>query len=338
MIRKVKRRPYLIYRKKSMLRQRLTLIAIAVCAGSLGVGMWAPWKHSTAQETHAQQPKEAQTLTTQSELPIQGLSNIITQLDRDARAELLTFSVPERFKKEVLKKVELPNQDKVIALTFDDGPWPHSTQQILEILKKNDIKATFFIVGEPLKEYPQFAEQVVAEGHAIGNHTWHHWYRKMDQTTAAHEIDDTAALIYKITGVKTSIFRPPGGILNNGVVDYVKKENYAVIVWSADSTDYSRPSVPKLIHNVIKDAQPGGIVLMHDGGGDRSHTVQALPQIIAELKKSGYKFVTIPELLDMADKELKAQSAAKPGSSFPGDGGTSGGAVIKSPSAGKNKP
>lgn len=249
--------------------------------------------------------------------PQEGLKLAVAELEEQSKAELLNFSVPAEFQGKVEKQVKLPKKEKVIALTFDDGPWPRSTLQILDILKKNNIKATFFMVGEPLAEYPQIGQKVVADGHAIGNHTWHHWYGKMTLATVTREIDDTAALIYKLTGVKTAMFRPPGGVLNNGLVDYAKKHNYFVAMWSSDSTDYRRPSVPALIHNVLKDVQPGGMVLLHDGGGDRSRTVQALPKIIAELQKRGYKFVTVPELLQMKTKELKSTQVVKPPTTEP---------------------
>jgi peptidoglycan/xylan/chitin deacetylase (PgdA/CDA1 family) len=122
----------------------------------------------------------------------------------------------------------------------------------------------------------------------------------MDAVTAADEIDRTAKLIYKTTGVKTSFFRPPGGVLNNGLAKYAKQQNYAVVVWSVTSTDTDPRAQPSaFVNNVLKGAKPGAIVLMHDGGGDRSRTVKALPEIIAGLKKQGYRFVMIPELLEM---------------------------------------
>jgi chitin deacetylase len=133
----------------------------------------------------------------------------------------------------------------------------------------------------------------------------------MNETAAAHEIEDTAELIYKTTGVKTSVFRPPGAILNNGVFDYAKKENYVTVMWSVDSIDY-RPLTPqKIFNNVIRKAKPGGIVLMHDGGGNRSATVEALPQIIAKFKELGYSFVTVPELLEKNNKEQSGVIAKK---------------------------
>ena len=221
------------------------------------------------------------------------------------------FTVPNEFQGKIIRQVQISTPDKVIALTFDDGPAPKYTQQVLQILKQQNIKATFFCVGEMVHYFPQIAKLEVADGHAIGNHTWHHWYRKMNLSVAAREIESTATAIYQTTGVKTFLFRPPYGILNNGVADYAKKNNYAIFMWSDDSTDYRHPPVSRLVNNVLKDAKTGGIVLMHDGGGDRSHTVQALPQIIASLKQRGYKFVTIPELLEIQAQKSPLTTAAQ---------------------------
>ncbi len=214
-----------------------------------------------------------------------------------------TVPVPREFYSQIVKNVKPVGKDKVIALTFDDGPWPGTTSQVLEILKKEKIKATFFWVGQYLKIYPKIAQEVVAAGHTLGNHTWHHWYTLMNPSAAAREIDETATLIYKTTGIKTLLFRPPGGLLNNGVVDYAKQHNYVTVMWSADSMDYRVYTPDELVNHVIRKAQPGGIVLMHDGGGNRSATVEALPKIITKLKELGYKFVTIPKLLEMKEKQ-----------------------------------
>ncbi|WP_238553683.1 polysaccharide deacetylase family protein [Fortiea contorta] len=125
-----------------------------------------------------------------------------------------------------------------------------------------------------LKVSTQIAKLEVADGHAIGNYTWYHWYRHMNLSVAVREIESTATAIYQIMGVKTFLFRPPYDILNNGVADYAQKNNYAVLMWSDDSINYRRPAVSRLVNNVLKDAKPGGIVLMHDGGGERSRTVR----------------------------------------------------------------
>ncbi|QLE50754.1 polysaccharide deacetylase family protein [Nostoc sp. C057] len=224
---------------------------------------------------------------------------------QQAQIKGLSYTVPPIFQGAIVSAAKLSPQQKVIALTFDDGPWPESTAQVLDILKQNQIKGTFFVIGQNVKNYPGLLKREIAEGHVIGNHTWHHWYQFLNPQAAAYEIDHTADQIYQVTGIKTNLFRPPGGIMHNGVADYAKNSKYAIILWSSDSVDYSRPAVPKLINNVFRRAKPGGIVLMHDGGGNRSKTVQALPEIIANFRKQGYSFVTIPELLEMQDKDQK---------------------------------
>lgn len=240
---------------------------------------------------------------------VEELRTEIAQLDQ----RVSTFSIPKEFQGKIIAETRLPLKEKVIALTFDDGPWPRTTEQVLEILKQNNIPATFFWIGSNLKKYPEIAKRVVEAGHTIGNHTWHHWYRRMAPSTSAREIEDTAGLIYNTTGVKTSLFRPPGGILNNGVADYAKKKNYAVMMWSADSRDWFYRLAPAqiLVNIVLREAQAGGIVLMHDGGGDRSKTVKALPYIIDGLRQRGYKFVSVTELLNLKDQELKLAVGAR---------------------------
>jgi peptidoglycan/xylan/chitin deacetylase (PgdA/CDA1 family) len=229
------------------------------------------------------------------------IEKLLTVLE--SKEKLLTFKPPEQFQGKTVFEGKVKDSEKVIALTVDDGPWPKTTEQMLDIFQQNDVKATFFWMGKSLANSPEIARRVVAAGHAIGNHTWHHWYDTMDAATAADEIDRTAKLIYETTGVKTTFFRPPGGFLNNGLAKYAKDQNYSVVMWSVTSADtdpHAQPSA--FVNNVLKGAKPGAIVLMHDGGGDRYRTVKALPEIIAGLKKQGYRFVTVPELLEMQEQ------------------------------------
>jgi peptidoglycan/xylan/chitin deacetylase (PgdA/CDA1 family) len=240
-------------------------------------------------------------------------TEMLTSWQQEAQAKGFSTDVPPKFQGIVISEAKLPPEKKVIALTFDDGPWPSSTAKVLDILKKNNIKGTFFVVGQNVKNYPDLTKRVVTDGHIIANHTWHHWYHHMNAQTAAYEVANTTDIIYKTTGIKTSLFRPPGGNMRNGVAAYAKSNKYAVIMWSSDSMDYSRPGVPRLINNIFREAKPGGIVLMHDGGGDRSHTVKALPEIISKFRKQGYEFVTVPELLEMQNQypQLVAQNKTK---------------------------
>jgi peptidoglycan/xylan/chitin deacetylase (PgdA/CDA1 family) len=208
--------------------------------------------------------------------------------------------IPERYKGKTVHNVSPRNQEKVIALTFDDGPWPE-TPKVLTVLREFNVKATFFILGRNLPLYPDIIKQVVQEGHAVGNHTWTHSYPKMEPQKAKAEIENTSARLQLMTGLKTRLFRPPGGILNNGVADYARSKNYAIIMWSIDTKDYQKPTATLLANRVLNQARPGDIVLMHDGGGNRSQTIEALKIIIPELQKRGYRFVTVPELLSLSE-------------------------------------
>ena len=137
----------------------------------------------------------------------------------------------------------------------------------------------------------------------------------MSKKQVVSEVGKTAELIYELTGMTTTLFRPPGGVLDNGLADFVKDRNHVVVMWSADSVDWKDKSPEKITNNVIKKVSNGGIVLLHDGGGPRMHVVKALPKIIEELKKQGYKFVTVSELLEIKDRELTKQENLEKGTS-----------------------
>ncbi|MEB3337595.1 MAG: polysaccharide deacetylase family protein, partial [Leptolyngbyaceae bacterium] len=223
-----------------------------------------------------------------------------SQLQVAANLKNPVFAVPTALQGKTLYQANLRRPQKVIALTFDDGPWPHTTLQVLQILKQHQIKATFFWVGQLVQAYPEIAQQVVRSGHAVGNHTWHHHYHRVDRATAAQELNRTADSIYQTTGAKTSLFRPPGGFLDNGLVTYANQTKQSVLMWSIDIGDTKfHASSQSLANQVLSTAHPGAIVLMHDGGGNRQTTVQALPTLIKGLKQRGYRFVTIPQLLEM---------------------------------------
>jgi len=301
---------------KSFFGTQGILIALVGLTGTLSIALMILFKNKTSD---AQSPSVSVEInnTTANIKTQQRLEELKTEMltswQQQAQAKGFSTDVPSNFQGIVISEAKLPPEKKVIALTFDDGPWPNTTAKVLDILKKNRIKSTFFVVGQNVKNYPDLTKQIVADGHIIANHTWHHWYHQMNAQAAAYEVANTTDIIYQTTGVKTSLFRPPGGIMNNGVAAYAKNNKYAVIMWSADSMDYSRPAVPRLMNNIFREAKPGGIVLMHDGGGDRSHTVKALPEIISRFRKQGYEFVTVPELLEMQDQhpQLTAKNKSK---------------------------
>ena len=198
--------------------------------------------------------------------------------------------------------------NKVFALTFDDGPWPVYTRKILAILKENNVKATFFMVGHEVHARPDVARAVRDDGHAIGNHSWDHPSRPKDPVM---QVMRTDAEIKKDLGFRPTFFRPPYGIMKNGMAAQAAKLHDPILLWSADSADWKRPGADHIIQMIVGQARPGGISLMHDGGGDRSQDVEALPVIISELRAKGYRFVTIPELLKLRDAKAAAQEDAR---------------------------
>jgi peptidoglycan/xylan/chitin deacetylase (PgdA/CDA1 family) len=301
---------------KSFFGTQGILIALVGLTGTLSIALMILFKNKTSEAQNQSVSVEINNTTanvkTQQRLE-ELKTEMLTSWQQQAQAKGFSTDVPSNFQGIVISEAKLPPEKKVIALTFDDGPWPNTTAKVLDILKKNRIKSTFFVVGQNVKNYPDLTKQIVADGHIIANHTWHHWYHNMNAQAAAYEVANTGDIIYQTTGVRTRLFRPPGGIMNNGVAAYAKNNKYAVIMWSADSMDYSRPAVPRLMNNIFREAKPGGIVLMHDGGGDRSHTVKALPEIISRFRKQGYEFVTVPELLEMQDQypQLTAKNKSK---------------------------
>lgn len=226
-----------------------------------------------------------------------------------------------------------------MALTFDDGPWPVYTEKILAILKREHVHATFFMIGRNVAAHPELARRVVAEGHAIGNHTWNHPSRPRG---AGAEITRTDAALKQAVGFTPNLFRPPYGMLHNGLATFAKQQGKAVLIWSSDSRDWDHASAGSIYATVMRQSGPGGIILMHDGGGNRAATAAALPDVIASLRARGYKFATIPELLAMrtasrppsnhrtVKKPLQAHTGAKRG---PSKGGTAKIAAGNSPAA-----
>ncbi len=231
-----------------------------------------------------------------------GIAKTVDVTSAIATSIPLNFDVPKNFQAKTIKDAAVPVSEKVIALTFDDGPWPETTEQILATLKQENVKATFYTIGQPLKSFPEIGKKVLADGHVIANHTLHHWYKKMSPLVAQREIEDTAKIIKEVLNVETDYFRPPGGVLTNGLVAYAQKHNKSINMWSVDSGDSHphRPSPEAMLKNILAGATPGGIVLMHDGGGSHKNTAIALPHIIAKLRAQGYKFVTVPELLEIS--------------------------------------
>ncbi len=191
---------------------------------------------------------------------------------------------------------------RVIALTFDDGPW-YDTGQFLDLLERDHVQATFFEIGDQVATYGEggaVERRMLADGDMIGDHTWNHQNVAAGGAFAAGEISSTAAAIRQAThGFEPCLFRAPYGAVGPGLLATATGLGFKTIQWDIDPRDWSRPGTGAIYSNVVDNAHPGAIVLQHDGGGDRSQTLAALAQEIKTLRARGYQFVTITQLLGM---------------------------------------
>ncbi len=184
---------------------------------------------------------------------------------------------------------------KEIALTFDDGPHPGYTPQLLAVLKRYNVPATFFLVGEMAERSPELVRDELAQGDSIGNHTYHHVSLvKITPDEAAAEIRACDLVLQSITGKTAHLFRPPGGVYDSAVAREAAAQGYTTVLWTDDPGDYASPGIETIEKRTVKTAHNGGILLLHDG---IQQTVDALPTIIQTLRAEGYKFVTVDQML-----------------------------------------
>lgn len=203
------------------------------------------------------------------------------------------------------KVTHVATDRKVIALTIDDGPHYKTTPEILEVLKAKNVHVTFFILGENAAENSRLLAKEVADGHEVAVHAYHHQLlTKMDKVHINKELDETEAMLQKVSAVKPTLFRPPGGFYNDAVVEAAKERGYSLILWNIDPRDWARPPVDNVVETILSKVSPGSIVLLHDGQYPLP-TPKALGIIIDRLRAQGYEFRTVSELLN----EMKSASS-----------------------------
>lgn len=192
-----------------------------------------------------------------------------------------------------------PDDDrKIVALTFDDGPDATYTLSYLSILNQYNAKATFFCVGNNVQAYPSIVQEAIAEGNEVMNHTMsHQQLTDLDEDALRAEITDSFDAIEQATGVQTTALRPPYGSFRETTWLKTGGCMSLSVRWNLDSLDWSKASVQTIVANATNGVEPGSIILMHDGGGDRSEDLEALPQILATLEDEGYTVTTVSELL-----------------------------------------
>lgn len=193
------------------------------------------------------------------------------------------------------------NNEQKIALTFDDGPHPKYTPKILEILKRYGIKATFFVIGQNVEYYPGIVEQIVADGHEIGNHTYRHKRTKMlNGDIFFDDVQRCDGIISQRCNYKIKLFRPPEGYVDEKVRDVSRELGYSIILWNIDTEDWAHATPAGIEKNVIENISAGDIILMHDYVSGKNETIDALERIIPKLLSENYKFVTVSELIGSA--------------------------------------
>jgi peptidoglycan-N-acetylglucosamine deacetylase len=206
-----------------------------------------------------------------------------------------------------------PANQKIVALTYDDGPNPPYTTSILSVLEEEHVHATFFVVGRAVSAYPSVVRREALDGDALGNHTWAHTHMiLMDPTELADSLRRTDQAVYRAAGIHLTIMRPPFGARDWLVLNQVKKLGYTPVMWSVPlPRDWEDPSPQTIARRVLSYVQDGSIIVLHDGNRgivcahahaganpcDRSSDIEATRLIVAALKREGYRFVTVPELL-----------------------------------------
>lgn len=197
----------------------------------------------------------------------------------------------------VVRRAHPRTKAKLVALTFDDGPWPRSTEAVLAILRKEKAKATFFMIGDLVDKRTGIASQVVEAGMEIGTHSQSHTMLRQDSSVAAvREVDLGIETVDRCLGVRPNWYRPAGGAVNGYLYKEAERRRLLVARWNVDPRDYRRVKAKTIARRVLKAARPGSVILLHDGGGDRTQTVKALKSIIRGLRKKGYRLVTLSEL------------------------------------------
>lgn len=190
--------------------------------------------------------------------------------------------------------------DSDAALTFDDGPSP-DTARILDILRAKKVHATFFLCGASVERYPELAKRIVAEGHALGNHTYSHPYlHLMSREAIASEIDRAQDAIEKVTGIRPAYFRPPHGVRWFPLWDVLRERGMTMVLWNSYPQEGASPA-EEITARALARLRPGAVILLHDGKDNlpdgrnlRPATVEALPRIIDGVRRAGYRFAPLP--------------------------------------------
>ncbi len=198
---------------------------------------------------------------------------------------------------------QVTTSEKRLALTFDDGPNPHNTPLLLELLGSKGIKATFFVVGRRVRRFRDLLKQTAEAGHEIGNHGDHHWPLSfLPRSIIRRELEVCGNLVEDVTSRRPRFLRPPMGWFNDKVLEVTRQLSYEAVIGSVHPQDSRQPGFETIVRRVRRRIEPGAIIILHDGGWrigvDRSQTLAAVDILTDELLDSGYRFQTLSELVD----------------------------------------
>ena len=192
----------------------------------------------------------------------------------------------------------IPSSEKVIALTYDDGPNLPFTEQLLNTFERFQVKVTFFAVGKNIEEHPETIRLIYSKGHELGNHSYSHKNMRFENLfSIMSELKKTEYLCKQLGVSLTNYVRPPFGAIGLFFLIALRLMRKQMVLWSIDPRDFAASSVEDIENSILDAIKPGGIILLHDGGGDRSLTVAATERLILELHRRGYQFKTISELV-----------------------------------------
>lgn len=206
----------------------------------------------------------------------------------------------------ITKVVTGDPKQRLAALTFDDGPHGEKTGELLSVLRRLRVRATFFVVGKMALRYPELIERIVLDGHELGNHTYNHYrLTQIPLTQVAGELNSTRDTLTGLVGSPTRLMRPPGGDYNDAIQKIIAAEGYTNILWTDDPADYKPERTPaKITELVLRDLTPGGIILLHSG---LPATIAAVPAMVGQMRARGYTFVTCSELIQRGNGLLHLQ-------------------------------
>ncbi|MCI1777001.1 MAG: polysaccharide deacetylase family protein [Paenibacillus lautus] len=266
----------------------LPLMAVMICSGCSDRVEPAPQQRQNTVENNLSQSTNTPNLLDGSE---ESVRNMKPMSLADLRA---------KYKSTFL--LDGPSTKREVALTFDDAPDDIFTPQILEVLKREGVRATFFVVGNRVEAHPEIVRRMVEDGHILGNHSYNHAnLPKISDEEFRNQITRTDELIQKYTGYRPTFVRPPYGNINEPQIQWLASQHKIIVNWNVDSLDWKGLNSEQVKTNILAHTMPGSIILQHAAGGvgeDLSGTVQALPDIIRSLRNDRMQLVTIPELLD----------------------------------------